>query len=61
MVVPVGGVSVGGSAGWEICQLGEVPVGGAYLSDFLDTIFFLIHFYLINAINEHFSNMKFIK
>ena len=56
---------VGGSASWGKCQLGDVPVGGSAswgkcqlgdfnLSDFLGTIFFLIHFYLMNAKNEHY-------
>ena len=65
----LGEVPVGGSATWGKCQLGEVPVGGGAswgkcqlgdfnLSDFLGTIFILIHFYLINATNEHYSLSK---
>ena len=39
-------------------QLGELPVGDLHLSDFLGTIFIRIHFYLIDATNEHFSLSK---
>ena len=45
----LGEVPVGGSASWGKCQLGDFN-----LSDFLGTIFILIHFYLINITNEHF-------
>ena len=60
----LGEVPLGGSASWGKCQLGDVPVGGSAswgkcqlgdfnLSDFLGTIFILIHFYLMNSTNEH--------
>ena len=42
-------VPVGGSASWGKCQLEDFN-----LSDFLGTIFILIHFYLMNATNEHY-------
>ena len=44
----LGEMSIGGSARWENCQLGDFN-----LSDFLGIIFILIHFYLMNATNEH--------
>ena len=61
----MGEVPVGGSASWGKCQLGEVPVGESgnwgkcqlgdlNLSDFLATIFILIHSYLKNATNGHY-------
>ena len=40
---------VGGRAIWGKCQLGDFN-----LSDFLGTIFILIHFYLINAKNKNY-------
>ena len=45
-----GEVSIGGSARWENCQLGDFN-----LSDNLGIIFILIHFYLMNATNWHLS------
>ena len=36
------------STSWEKCQLGDFN-----LSDFLGTMFIPIHFYLLNATNEH--------
>ena len=45
----VGEVLVRGSASWGKCQLGDFN-----LSDFLGTVFILIHFYLMNATNEHY-------
>ena len=51
--VLVGEVPGGGSASLGKCQLGDFN-----LSDFLGTIFILIHFYLMNATNEHYSLNK---
>ena len=49
----LGEVPVEGSATWWKCYLGDFN-----LSDFLGTIFILIHLYLINATNEHYSLSK---
>ena len=54
----LGEVPVGGSASWAKCQLGEVQLGNFNLSDFLGTIFILIHFYLMYATNDHYSLSK---
>ena len=60
------------SASWGKCQLEELPVGRSAswgkcqlgdfnLSDFLGTIFILIHFYLINAHMNTIFKLKFIQ
>ena len=41
---------------WGECQLGDLN-----LSDFLGTIFILIHFYLMKATNEHYFLIIFIQ
>ena len=46
---PVGGMSVEGSASWGKCQLVDFN-----LSDFLGTVFILVHFYLMNVKDKHY-------
>ena len=48
-VPAVGGFQHGARASWGKCQLGDFN-----MSDFLGTIFILIHFYLMNATNEYY-------
>ena len=52
----LGEVPVGGNASWGKCQLRDFN-----LSDFLGTIFILIHFFIMDATNEHFFKIKFIQ
>ena len=50
----VGKVLIGGSVSWGSATFGKCHLEDFNLTDFLGTILIIIHFFLMNATNEHY-------